>query len=298
MKFKKSISILVCLIAILSLAASLLGLFSTGGPGVHAFRTINDQVVQIYGLGLYQNDSVAIAAQGIASDLVTLVMGIPLLLASLCYAVKNSFRGRQLLAGTLGYFLYTYTSYTFYWMYNRFFLVYIALMSLSLFAFILSMMSFDIENIGAYFSPKLPVKFLGGFQIFIAIAIGMMWLGMITPSIVEGKVPAGLEHYTTLVIQGMDLGFVVPAAILSGVLLIKKKPFGYLLSSVILIKGITMLTAISAMILNQALNNVTMSIAEVVMFPAFNVIAIATLVVLLKNSGERFAEVNRMVKSS
>lgn len=286
MKYRKTVSILVICIVLFSLISCMAGLFSTGGAGVHEFKTINNEVVKIYGSGIYKNDSVAIAAQGKASDFVTIVMGIPLLAVSLYFACKGSFRGRILLTGTLGYFLYTYMSYTFLWMYNRLFIIYVLLMSLSLYAFILCMMSFDMENIKSYFHKKLPVKFLGGFQVFIAFTIGMLWLGKLAPSIFQGKVPVGLEQYTTLVIQGMDLGIVVPAAFLSGILLIKRKPFGYLLSSVIIIKGITMLSSISAMIINQALNSVSMGAAEVIIFPFFNIIAIICLVILLKNIEE------------
>lgn len=295
MKFKKSISILVFCIVVLSLASCVVGLLSSGGTGEYEFKTINNEIVKIYGSGLYKNDSVSIAAQGKASDFVTLVMGIPLLIVSLFFTNKGSFRGRILLTGTIGYFLYTYMSYTFLWMYNSFFIIYVSLMSLSLFAFILSMMSFDMQNITAHFSKRLPVKFLGGFQIFIAFAIGMLWLGKIAPSISQGKVPVGLEHYTTLVIQGMDLGIVVPTAFLSGILLIKRKPFGYLLSSVIIIKGITMLSSISAMVINQALNNVDMNISEVVIFPFFNLITIICLVILLKNSGGKLSKINESI---
>ena len=102
-------------------------------------------------------------------------------------------------------------------------------------------MSFDINRIKDQFSDRLPVKLLGGFQLFIGFAIGMLWLGKLAPSIFDSKVPVGLEHYSTLVIQGMDLGIVVPTAFVSGILLIKKKAFGYLLSCVIIVKGITML---------------------------------------------------------
>jgi len=285
-KYKKSINILAILIATLALVACFAGLFSGGGTGEYEFKSINNEIVKIHGSGLYKNDSVSVAAQGIAADFITLVMGIPLLLISLFLTNKNSFRGRLLLTGTLGYFLYTYMSYAFLWMYNRFFIVYVILMSLSLYALILSMMSFDIEKISSHFKKSLPVKFLGGFQLFVAFAIGMLWLGKIAPSVFQEAVPAGLEHYTTLVIQGMDLGIVVPTAVLSGMLLIRRKPFGYLLSSVIILKGITMLTAISAMMINMALHSVKMSIAEIIIFPLFTLLAVMSLIILMKNIKE------------
>ncbi len=282
-KNNKAIKILVICISIVALLACLAGLLLKGGPGQYDFRSINGEFVNIYGIGLYRNDSVSVASQGRASDLVTLVFGIPLLWISLYSTNKGSFRGRLMLTGTLGYFLYTYTSYTFLWMYNSFFMLYVMLMAMSLYAFVLCFMSFNIKAIPLSFSESLPVKFLGGFQIFIGFAIGLLWLGRIAPSVFLGEVPIGLEHYTTLVIQGMDLGIVVPTAFLSGILLIKRKPFGYLLSSVIITKGVTMLTCISAMIVNQVLNGVEMSRIETIIFPAFNIWAFICLFLLMKN---------------
>lgn len=282
-KYSKTINILVMAIGILSAIACAVGLFSTGGPGEYVFTSLHGESVKIYGLGLYQNDSVSLVAQGKAGDLVTLMMGIPLLLGSLYLKNKGSFRGKLMLTGTLGYFLYTYTSYAFLWNYNPFFILYVVLMSMSLYAFILNFMSFDIEKVPAMFGEKLPVKFLAGFQFFVGIAIGLMWLAKVAPTIVGHAVPVGLEHYTTLVIQGMDLGIIVPTAILSAILLLKRKPMGYLLTAVIIVKGFTMLTALSAMIFNMALKGVEMNLVEVCLFPVFNLMAVLCLVVLMKN---------------
>ena len=285
-KFKRWINILVICIAVLALGACMAGLFINGGIGQHEFKSIHGEMVKIYGSGLYRNDSIPMVAQGKASDFITAILGIPLLLFSLYLTNKGSLRGKLMLIGTLGYFLYTYISYTFLWMYNPFFIVYVILMTLSLYAFVMCFMSFDIEKMPAMFNKNLPVKILGVFQIFIGFVIGMMWLGKIAPSIFGGAPPAGLEHYTTLVIQGMDLGIIVPTAFLSGILLIKRKPFGYLLSSVIITKGVTMLNCISAMIINMALNGVDMSLAEVIVFPVFNLLAVICLILLLKNTNK------------
>jgi hypothetical protein len=137
------------------------------------------------------------------------------------------------------------------------------------------------------FSPKLPVRFIGGFQLFIAFMLFMMWMGRIAPPLMAGGIPMGLEHYSTLVIQALDLGIIVPAAILSGVLIIKKKHFGYLLSSIIIIKGMTMLTAITAMIIGMKNAGVAVSTVEMTVFPLFNIVAIFCLIVLLRNINEK-----------
>lgn len=104
MKFKKEISILVLFIAVLSLVASISGIYPGQGHGQQQFTSIHGEVVKIFGEGLYRNDSVSVASQGIAQDFVTLFLAVPLLLISLYFFRKGSLRGRLLLAGTIGYF--------------------------------------------------------------------------------------------------------------------------------------------------------------------------------------------------
>lgn len=288
MKKNKVVNILVLCIVVLSLFATTYGIFSKGGPGRHEIKAMNGQTVTIYGEGLYKNDSVSMAYQGIGQDVATVLMGIPLLLISLSISNKGLMKGKLLLTGTIGYFLYTYTSYSFLSMYNPMFLIYVIIMSTSFFAFILMMMSFDMKRIGSYFDNKLPVKAIGGFLLFLSIAVALMWLKRILPSIFGGGngIPIGIEHYTTLPIQALDLGIVLPTAVLSAVLLMKKRAFGYLLSSILMIKFITMLTAITAMIFVQAMAGVKMSLVEVVIFPVFNVLIIYPLYHILRNIKE------------
>ncbi|MDH8678759.1 hypothetical protein QE109_11405 [Fusibacter bizertensis] len=281
MKNRKAILSLVAFIVIASTVVSLAGLLSSSPSDLTHFTSIYGDEVSLYGKGIYQKDSISVAAQGLASDLVTLVIAVPLLIGSAYFALRGSFRGQLFLTGTLAYFLYTYVSYTFLWMYNSLFLIYVMLMTASFYAFVMMMLSFDLKDIPNHYSKQVPVRFLSGFQFFIAFAIGMLWLGKIGTSLTSGAAPAGLEHYTTLVIQGMDLGFIVPTAVFSGISLLKRKPLGYLLSSVIIIKAITMLTAISAMILNSIRQGISVSLVEGALFPIFNLIAIYAFYLLM-----------------
>lgn len=288
MKYKKTITLLVIIIILLSAIAASIGIFSEGGKGVYQYQSINGEIVDIHGKGLYKNDSVSAASQAIAQDYITLFLGIPLLVVSLFLGIKKSIKGRLLLTGTLGYFLYTYTSYSFLAMYNSFFLIYVILMSISFFGFILSIMSVNIKELHNCFNAKFPVRFVGGFLIFMSFIIGMLWLGRIIPSLLKGKPPFGLEHYSTLIIQALDLGFVVPVGILSGILLIKRKSFGYLLASIITIKGITMLSAISAMVISQIYAGVEIATFEIIVFPIFNLAIIYCLILIMKSINEPY----------
>lgn len=286
MRFKKSISTLVICIIVLSFIASAYGIFSTGGPGQYDFKSIHGETVKIYGKGLYRYDSVSTAVQGIAQDKVNLALGIPLLVISIFLARRGLLKGRLLLAGILGYFLYTYISYLFLWMYNPFFLVYVVLVSVSFFAFTLTMMSFDLEELESSLKGKLPVRFLGGFLIFVAAAITLMWLGRIIPPLLNAAQPLGLEHYTTLVIQGLDLGFIVPVAALTGILVLKRNPYGYLLAPVVIFKGFTLSTAVTTMALSQVNAGVKISLTELAVFVVINLVLVYPLIVILKSVKE------------
>lgn len=286
MKNRKIISILVILIGVLSLFSCIIGLMNQDSTQTRDFLTITGETVKIYGSGLYKNDSFSVVAQGQASDFVTLFLAIPLLIFSLIKALKQSFRGSLLLIGTLAYFLYTYVSYTFLWTYNNLFIVYVALMSMSLFALILSIQTIDLNELPNKFSNKLPVKILSTYQFFIAVMIGMLWMGKIITSLLTNTPPVGLEHYTTLVIQAMDLGFVVPLAFLSGYLLLRKKPYGYLLTSIIVLKGISMLTSITAMIINMIVSGIEVSLIELSLFIVLDLLGGLVLILFLRGIKE------------
>ena len=274
---------LVIMILLLSAFVSLIGIITSVNPQHTSFTAVTGEVVTIFGTGIYKNDSVSVVAQGIASDMVTLFIAVPATVISLWFSLKNSFRAQLTLTGMIGYFLYTYMSYTFLWTYNPLFIIYTALMSLSLFAFIIALTSFDINDIAIRFSDRFPVRFIRGYLITVSVMIALLWMGKLFPTF-AGAVPAGLEHYTTLVIQGMDLGMVVPAGLISATLLSKRLALGYLLSSVLIVKGIAMLTAISMMIINMLLQGVDVSWIEMIIFFGFTLISFYTFSLLMKHA--------------
>ncbi len=272
---------LIPVIFILALAAALAGVWPAGGQP-YTITNFRGEQVTINARGLYYWDTVSSAAQAQANDLVTLVLGLPLLAVSYLMARRGSLRGRLLLTGTLGFILYTYITMSFGAAYNPFFLVYVALFSSSLFAFILSMMSFDLASLPEQFSEKLPRKAIAGLLFFAAAFLSLAWLGRIAPTILGDQQPL-LENVTTMFIQVMDLGVIVPLCVLGGILLLRRKPWGYLLASVGLLKFLTMGIAVSLMGLNMARVGVPVSMVELTVFPALALANLVMVALLLKN---------------
>lgn len=268
-------------IFVLALVAALAGLWPAEGTP-YPLTNFRGEQVTINARGLYTWDTVSSAAQMQANDLVTLVLGLPLLAVSFRLARRGSLRGRLVLAGTLGFILYTYITMCFGAAYNALFLVYVALFSLSLFAFVLVMMSFDLPTLPAHFSEQLPRRWIAGLLFFVGAFLALAWLGRIAATFAPGAVPA-LDNVTSMFIQAMDLGIVVPLCILSAILLLRRRPWGYLLASVAMLKFLTLGSAVSLMGLNMARVGVPTSPVESVIFPAMALAGILTTIVLLRH---------------
>lgn len=275
---------LVPTIFVLALIAALAGLWpGEGNP--YPLTSFRGEQVTINARGLYHWDTVSSAAQMQANDLVTLVLGLPLLAISFWLARRGSLRGRLLLTGTLGFILYTYITMCFGAAFNPLFLVYVALFSLSLLAFILSMMSFDLKTLPAHFTARLPRGWIAGLLFFAAAFLGLAWLGRVAAGLAPGAVPV-LENATSMFIQAMDLGVIVPLCVLSGALLLRRSAWGYLLASVSLLKFLTLGVSVSLMALNMRRMGAAVSAAELTVFPAIALANLIMVALLLRNIQE------------
>ncbi|MGE5672815.1 MAG: hypothetical protein ACM3XM_02885 [Mycobacterium leprae] len=166
--------------------------------------------------------------------------------------------------------------------YNDLFLVYVAVFALSLYAFSLCMLSFDLADLPRQFSARLRRGWIAGFMFVVGGFLLLAWLGRIVPPLVQGGTPA-LENTTTLVIQAMDLALVAPLAVLAGILLLRRSPWGYLLASVTLLKGVTLGLGVSAMAINMALHGVPDSLGIMIPFLLITVVDLIMATLLLKS---------------
>ncbi len=274
---------LATIIIPLALLAAGAGVFWQGTGDAYPFNTLRGETVMIQGHGLYRYDTVNSASQEIGTDFVTLLIGIPLLLTGILLSRRGALRGQLLLTGALGYFLYTYGAMCFLTAFNPLFLVYVALFSLSLFGFILSMSNLDVEDITRHISSGFPRRAVASYFIIVAIFLILAWLGLVVSPSLRWTPPPGLESAITMVIQALDLGVIVPTGLITAVLLLKKRAWGYTLSSVMLLKILTMGTALIAMIIGQILAGVAVDPVTSVIFILISISGIIFGIVTLRN---------------
>jgi hypothetical protein len=274
---------LATIIVPLALLAAGLGVFWQGTGEAYPFTTLRGETVMIRGHGLYRYDTVLSSSQEVGQDIVTLIIGIPLLITGIVLSRKGTLRGQLLLTGALGYFLYTYGAMCFLTAFNPLFLVYVALFSLSLFGFILAMMNLNVDEVARHIAEGFPRRAISIYFIVIAVFLSLAWLRVVAVPSLTWTPPYGLESAITLVIQAIDLGVIVPVSFITARLLSKKSGWGYVLASVLLIKIIMMGAALIAMIISQLMAGVEIDPVVSVIFVLISASGIVLGINTLKN---------------
>ena len=227
MKKSKSVTILSILIAVLMAITSSGGLFIEN---------------------LYRNNiTVSSAFRG--NDLIALLAAVPLLIGAMMLSKRGSSRAGLVWMGMLVYAIYNYTFYLFGAAFNWFFLFYVALCTLSIYALILGLSHLDVDEISQMFEAKTPVRLISGFMLFFSLLLGGLWVARAASFLFTGQVPQDIlnTEHPTGVVYAADLTLLIPAMILGAVLLWKRQPWGYVLSAIMNIKATTYAAALIAM---------------------------------------------------
>lgn len=190
--------------------------------------------------GLYR-DNTLIKTAWHGNDLVTLFIAIPIMIGALLFSIRGSQRAQLVWMGTLWYMVYNYIFYLYSASFNKFFLIYVALFTLSTYALIFALIKVDAKGISKKFSGRTPVKWVSGYMIFFAVLLGVLWIGSSLSFVITGQVPQDIVKtgHPTGVVYATDLSLLVPALVISAVLLWKRQPWGYVLSAIVMIKSIT-----------------------------------------------------------
>ena len=273
MKNKKTINIVALLVILFSIVCCILTFFTKNELTEKTVVSNFGETVSLYGKGLYARNSFSSAIQAFTQDFVTLILIVPGMIAALIMIKHEKTIGQFLLTGLFAYMLYTYMSYAFLMAYNDLFLLYVANMTLSFYGFIICVMSLCEDAVIQNIKEKMPVKGLRIFLICSGIAIFLMWIGRIIPTIGKDVAPAGLDNCTTLVIQAMDLGIIVPACFVIAHLLKIKHKLGYILGPVIIVKAVTLVTAVFAMAVYMKISGLEVAVVEFVVFGIMTVLS-------------------------
>jgi len=198
--------------------------------------------------GLYR-DNAWVIPQNRGTDLVTLAVAVPVLILAARLAARGSARASIVWFGVLGYLWYVYAGASFAYALNMAFLLYVALFSLCMAALIALATRLDVDAVWGHFDAGTPVRPVALYLLFVALMLLVLWLGQLVPFFSSGVLPESvtLAGGQTMFVYVLDLGVVVPMAVLGSVWLWQRRPWGPLLGGFVLVKVATMGMALLSM---------------------------------------------------
>ncbi|MHC1782377.1 MAG: hypothetical protein AB9891_06370 [Anaerolineaceae bacterium] len=243
---KKSIFILSLVSMALLLASSLTAIARDDRGKPYTFTSLPGEQVQVYGGGgLYQFDNTYKAIGFRSFDWVSLVVVLPLFAVSLIQFRNGGLRGQMLLAALFTYLAYIYLIGIMGNTFNALFLVWTALFSVGLFGLVLTLRGVNVDALPAKLEGCFPRRSVAVYVIIVGLVLAAQYLVEILSAYTTGAPPAALDHYTTLELAAVELAVMVPLHIVGGLQLWRKKPWGYLISSVLVFTSVMVFIALT-----------------------------------------------------
>jgi hypothetical protein len=243
-------------IAVLAMAGSIIGI------------ALDDRI--------YSKETANWAAQAVGQDFVNLIAFPALLLLALA-AGRGSLRAYLAWTGVLAYSVYSYAIYVFDIHFGPLFLVWVAVFGLSIYALMGALASIDPGRVKASFTGRTPVRSTAAVLVAIGAMFYLLWLSEILPATLAGTTPEALGEagIPTNPVHVLDLAVFLPAAVLAGILVAKRRPWGYVLAPVVLVAmvglglGIVSLMAVLAVRGLEAAPGVGLAIAVLAIVELF-----------------------------
>jgi len=221
-------------------------------------------------------DPALLLPQNLGTDVVTLCVAIPLLGIAAGAMRIGSLRARLLWLGALGYLVYAYGMYALGVRWNPLFLAYLTLFSLSFFALVIGLLGTDAAVVRSR-ATGVPVRAVAAYLIAIAILVSGVWLKEEVGSLLQGTVPVSVQQFEapTNIVHVFDLGLVLPAMVIAAVLLLRDRPWGYVLAGMLLVKASTIGLWVAVMIWFSARAGIETPLAYTALFLALTAAGVA-----------------------
>jgi hypothetical protein len=251
-------------LALLATTSSLVGLLVGGGPGRHVVTTARGASVTVYGKGIYAADSWLVGAGNRGQDVAILIVEVPLLLLTLWWYRRGGPVAAVALTGVLAVFAYFYVSMTFATAENRLFPLYIAAASLAGFALVVVARRIDPIRVATVLPDHPGRGALATYLLAVAAALTLAWLPGLAVTAISGDIAAKVGPYTSSVTDALDLGLVVPVAVIAAVQLLRGRPEGSVLTLIMLVVNVCIGILLMAQGGSQLASGVPMTIGEII----------------------------------
>lgn len=239
----------------------------------------------VFDSDLYHQDAPKLAAQLIGADYFGLAIVLPLLIGSALLARRGGLPALMVWLGTLFYLVYTYLVFAFHVSFNSFFLVYLALLGLSIYGLILTLTHLDIKAIGESLPSRVPARPVSLALALVPLAFYAIALSELIPAIANDEIPKNAQDFglPTDFTHVIDMAIFLPAMGLGAFYLGQRKPIGYLLAGGLLTMLVEMMFALLAMFLSMEQHDHTVPTEDYLIIGAFAAIFLGILAWYLRS---------------
>lgn len=219
-----------------------------------------------YNILLYPTEE--LARTFIPNDVVNLLIGLPILLGSMYLAWRSQLIGLLCWTGALFFMFYNYTAYVFAMPLNWVFPLHLILMMLSAYALVALVALIDGKAVQQRLSGSVPERFGGGVLAGLGILFLLRVIGVMIGALTSGTPLAETE----LSVNIADF-LTTPAWVIGGILLWKRKAFGYVCGLGLLFQGSMLFVALIIFLLLQPLlTSAPFAIADVVVIAVMGLV--------------------------
>src|SRR6266536_2402318 len=232
---------------------------------IDALLVLTASASGIFLKSIYVRETLSWAVQGIGQDIVNLVAAVVLFIAAY-FVNKGSVKAFLVWSGVL------------------LFLVYVAIVGLSFYALVVFVIHMHLDSLQAYFSANTPARLVSAFLPVLGIVFYLLWLREEIPALVTGTIPPSVTaaNLPTNPVHVLDLGLYLPAMIITGLLLWRRKLLGYLLAGPLLVFSILSGSAILVIFLVMGSKGMPTSVGIEAFFVVIIVVSLVLSVLFLR----------------
>jgi len=234
---------------------------------------------------LYTKETPDWFAQSIGQDMADIFIVLPFLLVSSLLAYRGSKKAFLIWAGVMAYIVYTFTIYCFAIHFNQLFIVYCLALGLAVYLLAWFILSQYARPVKEWFNNKAPVKLAGIYMITIAIIFYVLWLMQIVPANINNTVPKEISDtgLFTNPVHVLDLSVCLPTIFITGILLLRRHWFAFLLAPAVLTFFILMDGTIGGLMIIMKWRGLEANNAVVVVMLILALFSTYLLIALLRN---------------
>jgi len=230
------------------------------------------------------------SARGTA--IVMLVAGLPLLVGSMYVASRGSIRARVVWLGAVAYLLYNSVMFIIGTPFNQLYLVYEAMLGLSIWSTVFVIRTIDLGSFRQRFSPAFPARAIALYMLAIVTLNTLVWLKGAVPGVLSSSQPVILEGtgLVTVPTYDQDFAFWLPLIAIAAIWMWRGQVWGHLIVGAMLVYWIVEGVGVAVDQWMGSAADPASTVASAAVTPVFLAVAVIGLVPLffyMRNLDER-----------